>query len=141
MYRILLPVGTAEAGTEEAVDTITSLPGTDDLAVVVVHVSKDVDLYGPDGSHVSIDREDLQLPAPVENTVTGLRERGITVDLDVRSDETTVSGIQKAIEVHEADQLVVPARRRSPVGKIVLGSTTLQLLHRSPVPVTVVTGS
>ena len=53
----------------------------------------------------------------------------------------TARAILDAVDQVGADLLVLGARRRSPVGKALLGSVTQEVLLDSPVPVLVVKGS
>ncbi|UTF55756.1 universal stress protein [Natronosalvus rutilus] len=137
MYSVLVPIGTADAGVSRAVETIASFPGRDELSVVIVHVARDVDFIGSDGSYVSLDQEDLSLPSAVESAMEAFEDRGISAQLVVREGDE-VDEILETINDESIDQVVVPDKRRSPVGKVIFGGTTLSLIRNSPAPVTVV---
>ena len=137
MYSILIPVGTAEAGVSRAVETVESFPGQGELSVIVVHVSSDIDFVGSDGSYVSIDHEELTVPGAVEDTVSAFDDRGIPVELMVREGEP-VDEILEIIDEEAIDHVIIPDKRRSPVGKVFFGGTTLSLIRDSVAPVTVV---
>jgi nucleotide-binding universal stress UspA family protein len=55
------------------------------------------------------------------------------------NDRDQVDVVLDAISKRRATRLVIGVKRRSPVGKAVLGSVSQQLLLRSPVPVLAVT--
>ena len=55
-----------------------------------------------------------------------------------RGDRDPAEAVLDEIKVHEVDRLVIGVKRRSPVGKAVLGSISQQLLLESPVPVVAV---
>lgn len=60
--------------------------------------------------------------------------QGVTVmNLSPVSDQ--VDGVLAAISQHDASRLVIGIRRRTPVGKALLGSISQQLLLQSPIPV------
>ncbi|WP_418286457.1 universal stress protein [Halorubrum sp. DTA46] len=136
MYTVVLPINTQDHALEDAIYFVKSLPG--EISVVVTHSRKDIDIVGSDGGRVSIDHEDFEIPDAFEGAVSALTEAGLDVTKDVRVGEATEQ-IVEAIRDHDADQLVLPARKRSPVGKAIFGSRTLDLIHDSPVPVTIVT--
>ncbi len=46
-----------------------------------------------------------------------------------------VDGVLAAIEQHDASRLVIGIKRRTPVGKALLGSISQHLLLQSPIPV------
>lgn len=59
---------------------------------------------------------------------------GVTVmNLSPTSDQ--VDGVLAAISQHDASRLVIGIKRRTPVGKALLGSISQHLLLQSPIPV------
>jgi len=52
-----------------------------------------------------------------------------------RDDRDPVDAVLDEIGLHGAERLVIGVKRRSPVGKALLGSVSQQLLLDSPVPV------
>lgn len=141
MYTVFLPVGRTTEGTTEAVEAIASLPAGADVRVIVAHVTRDIELYGPDGSYVSLDRADLRVPDPVESVFEQLAARGIDVSLELRQGEDVADTLLEAARDHEADLIVVPTRRRSKISEVLFGSTTTELLRSATVPVTVVSAT
>jgi|GEM_PF-2441713 nucleotide-binding universal stress UspA family protein len=136
MYTVVLAIDTQDHALEDAIDFVKSLPG--EVSVVVTHSRKDIDVVGSDGGRISIDHEEFEIPDAFGAAVSALTEAGLDVTEDVRVGEVTEQIVEVICE-HDADQLVLPARKRSPVGKAVFGSRTLDLIHDSPVPVTIVT--
>lgn len=68
--------------------------------------------------------------------VEGLRARGVDVEVHalVRGNEPAEDLIQVAGQV-DADFIVIGLRRRTPVGKLILGSNAQRVLLDSPCPV------
>jgi len=137
MYTVLVPVGAKKAGVSRAVETVTGFPGSDEIEVVIVHVSKDIDVVGSDGGHVKIDHQDLSLPDAVEDAIAGFESAEIPVSFELRSGDP-VDEILEIITEREVDHVIIPDKRRTPLGKVVFGGTTLPLVRDSPAPVTVV---
>jgi nucleotide-binding universal stress UspA family protein len=52
-----------------------------------------------------------------------------------RNDQDQAEVVLGAISQHKASRLVIGVKRRTPVGKALIGSLSQQLLLRSPVPV------
>lgn len=52
-----------------------------------------------------------------------------------RSDRDPAEAVLDEIEAHDVSRLVIGLKRRSPVGKALLGSISQRLLLESPVPV------
>jgi nucleotide-binding universal stress UspA family protein len=55
-----------------------------------------------------------------------------------RSDRDPAEAVLDEIKAHNVDRLVIGLKRRSPVGKALLGSVSQRLLLESPVPVVAV---
>lgn len=64
---------------------------------------------------------------------TSQYEGVIVMNLSPVSDQ--VDGVLTAISQHDASRLVIGIKRRTPVGKAILGSISQHLLLQSPVPV------
>lgn len=134
MYTIVVPVGGDEHGIERAAAFVGGLPG--DASVIVVNARKDIDVVGSEGGRVSIDHEDLTVPETVDLAADAFAEYDVPVERELRVGDPTEAVLDAATE-HDADQIVVPTKKRSPVGKFVFGSVTLELIRESPVAVTI----
>lgn len=65
-----------------------------------------------------------------------LRDRGVEVTVQQAAGSTDVAGeLLKAAAAEDVSLIVLGLRRRSPVGKLILGSTAQRVLLGSPVPV------
>lgn len=70
--------------------------------------------------------------------VTGLDDDGVTVvvvDRRGKDKEDSADAVLDEIATRNATRLVIGIKRRTPVGKAILGSLSQQLLLNSPVPV------
>jgi nucleotide-binding universal stress UspA family protein len=64
-----------------------------------------------------------------------LNEQGVKFELAQPVGVDTVEEVLKAMDRDDAELLVIGIRRRSPVGKLLLGSVSQQLLLECPKPV------
>jgi nucleotide-binding universal stress UspA family protein len=63
------------------------------------------------------------------------RAQGVSVIVEVLADADPVNATLDAVDRHRADLLVIGLPRRSPVGKLLLGSPAQRLLLSAPCPV------
>ncbi len=76
-----------------------------------------------------------------ELDLAGIDTDGVEVTVIDRTGvdkEERVEAVIDEITTHKATRLVIGVKRRSPVGKVILGSLSQQLLLNSPVPVVAV---
>ena len=106
-------------------DGIVSIPGADDLEVILVHSFDE----NPEGA--SVDQV-----ASVRRARETLEDHGISVTLDESSGDTAGSLIDRADE-HDAAMIAVAGRKRSPTGKAVFGSVTQDVILETDRPVLV----
>lgn len=82
--------------------------------------------------------EAAPVPDHLGTLVAGL-DAGVEVDVAFRSDKIDVAdAILDHAERAEAEVIVIGSRKRSPVGKFLLGSTTQRVLLDAAVPVLVI---
>jgi nucleotide-binding universal stress UspA family protein len=126
MYEVVVGVDRDESRARACARAVAGLPGDPaETRVTVVHSFQD----NPTGAS-----------APQMAAVRAARERleaaGVTVEVAESSGDPAEVILAVAEEV-DADLVVVAARRRSPAGKALFGSTTQALVSRSPLPVLV----
>lgn len=124
MYDVLVPVDTS---TERALDqarTVTDLPLEGDVHAVVFHVFTG---ENPGGAAVS------QIAA-ARRARDHLEDHGVAVTLDESSGDPAGEILEKARSV-DADLVTVAGRRRSPAGKLLLGSVSQDVLLNADRPV------
>lgn len=124
MFELLVPI---DESTERAVaqaEAVTGLPWAGEIHAVVFHV-----FHGdnPQGSSVG------QLAA-ARRAREHLEAAGIEVSLDESSGDPADEVLARAREL-EVDLLTVAGRKRSPAGKLLLGSVSQELLRRADRPV------
>ncbi|WP_405058923.1 universal stress protein [Kribbella sp. NBC_01505] len=74
--------------------------------------------------------------AELEAASAKLREHGVEVTIQQAVSNGDVAGeLLKAAAAEDVGLIVLGLRRRSPVGKLILGSTAQRVLLESPVPV------
>lgn len=86
-------------------------------------------LHGEELVAVNLTLSSLDLPANSDGVSIQV------VDRSGREDRDPVAAVLDEIDQHHADRLVIGLKRRSRVGKALLGSISQRLLLDSPVPV------
>ncbi len=104
---------------------IAAVPDTAEGALALSTAVSEARLLGTDLVAVNLGREALDTNA--------YDDRFAVLNLSHLSDQ--VDGILAAIAKYNASRLVIGIKRRTPVGKAVIGSISQQLLLHSPVPV------
>lgn len=101
-----------------------------DLAVLHVVESLDLDIAAANRSGVSDEVDRVLAEAGLDH---------LDWELHLATGEDNVAdALLQLVETLDAEVLVIGARRRSPVGKFLLGSVTQTLILQAPVPVLVV---
>jgi nucleotide-binding universal stress UspA family protein len=145
MYHIVIPVDEDEARASAAVRFVTGLAdesglnvNLDDLSVSVLNVFAEFKAIDEGGNVSSGDLYDEdKFPDSVLTARDQLAEAGVSVELARRHGEPGEEIVDYAESV-EADGIVVPGRKRSPVGKAVFGSVTQDIVLDAEIPVTIV---
>lgn len=145
MYHIVIPVDEDETRATAAVQFITNLgddSGLDvnleNVSVSIVNVFEEFKAIDEGGNVSSEDLYDEErYPESVLTTRDRLTDAGISVDLVRRHGKPGEEVVEYADSV-DADNIVVPGRKRSPVGKAVFGSVTQDIVLNAGQPVTIV---
>lgn len=136
MHTVVIPVDADRAGIDMAVSYVSSLQG--DRRAIVTHVKPDIDVMGSDGGHVSVDSDEFEVPETVGTLERALSDAGVPTEVEIRGGDVVEQTLSVASS-YDADQLIVPTKKRSPVGKFVFGSRTVDFVRQSPLPVTLAT--
>ncbi len=135
---LLLAVDKSEQSTKAAV-VARDLARACGATVHVFHARKHEQIAGRGGGSFEIESEEEARSLVVEE-VAVLEEAGVSVEVDVRRTlaEDTYRAILDVADAISADIIVMGSRGLSPLGAMVLGSTTYKVLHASTRPVLVV---
>ena len=99
-------------------------------SLAVLHVVESLDLDVADAYRNGLKQE-------IEESLAAAGADGVTLHLSV-ADEDVAEKILELAASAKAEVLVIGARRRSPVGKFLLGSVTQTLILQADMPVLVV---
>jgi len=142
MYHVLLPVDGDEDRLDKQLETLTTLPGDDEITVTVLYVHEEVDTM-PDEAGKSIIETvnkaigELQgVPATVEQAAAEIEAAGMPVDF-VETQGKPTDRIIEAAEELDVEAILIAGRRRTPVGKAVFGSVTQGVILQGERPVIV----
>jgi nucleotide-binding universal stress UspA family protein len=108
---------------------IVAVPDSPEGVAALAAAVAEAELLGADLVAVNLALRPLDtssIPASVKVTI--LERHG-------RSDRDPVDAVLDDIEEHRARRLVIGVKRRSPVGKAILGSVSQRLLLEAPIPV------
>jgi nucleotide-binding universal stress UspA family protein len=101
-------------------------------SLAVLHVVEALDLDVADAYRNGLNQE-------IEESLAAVGAHGVTWELHLTvGDQDVAEKILELAASAKAEVLVIGARRRSPVGKFLLGSVTQTLILQAPVPVLVV---
>lgn len=149
MYRILLPVDESETRAAAQVEAVTNLSSvTEDVSVEILHVhepARGADAEWAAGGFAETYAEAMRetvrdttdLPDSVDFVAEALESAGIEHTVQEIRGEPARTVLEIAAE-HEIDAIVIGARKRSPVGKVLFGSVAQAVILDSECPVTVV---
>lgn len=142
MYRVLAAIDENEDRVTKQLDALRDFPGRDELSVTVLYVHEEIDVPADEAGRSIIDsiNEDIDSLQGVPDTLSTAEAR--LADLGIETTVSTVRGDPAAaiLDVAEdlgADAIVVAARERSPVGKVVFGSVAQKVILESDRPVIV----
>ncbi|PSP80136.1 universal stress protein [Halobacteriales archaeon QS_1_68_20] len=124
MYQVLVAIDGSEERALAQADAVVDLAdGRDDVGAVLLHVFND----NPEGASVH------QIGA-VRRARERLEDAGVDVSLAEASGDPAEEILVSAGEV-DADLVSVAGRKRSPAGKVLLGSVSQQVLLNADRPV------
>ena len=141
MYRLLVAVDENEGRAAAQVDALLSLPGDpDDLSVTVLHVYEGIDTQPDEAGPKFL--EDLteslpdirDVPGSVELVEDRLAEAGVTTERREMAG-SPADAITQVAEELDADAILLSVEKRSPVGKVVFGSVSQQVILEADRPV------
>lgn len=144
MYHIVIPIDEDETRARTAAEFVADLgdeSGLDadlgDVSVSIVNVFKEFQAVDEGGNVQSRDLYDEdEFPDSVVTARDLLAAAGVAVDVERRHGDPAEEIIDYAESV-DADTIVIPDRKRSPVGKAVFGSVTQDVILDADRPVTV----
>lgn len=144
VYQIVIPINTDEERAIQAADHVTGMveggpiEDSDELVVTLCNVFEEFTAVD-DGGRVSsaelFDPDDA--PDAVVTVHEVFEDSGIDADV-VRRHGEPAAEIVDCAESTDADMIVIPTRKRSPVGKAVFGSVTQNVILETDRPVTVI---
>ena len=107
--------------------------------VHVFHALRHEQIVGRGGGSFEIESEE-NARSLVAEELAALEKAGVNVEVDVRRTlvEDTYRAILQVAEEISADVIIMGSRGLSPLGALMLGSTTYKVLHASERPVLVV---
>lgn len=145
MYAVLVPVDEAESRVRAQLDAVLGLPGSvDDVAVELFHVRTELEFTTDESAvdigefHTDLEREEIgDLPETVSLALEELTETGVDTRVHSATGNPAAAIVDLADRL-DVDELVLGARKQSPVGKVLFGSTTQSVILETDRPVTVV---
>lgn len=144
MYTVLVPIDDNEARATAQIDAVLELPNVaDEVAVEILHVRKELEFADSDEDvrigqvRTGLGDDDVaELPETVSLAVDRLAAAGVDTTVNSATGNPAAAIVDVADRL-DADELVVGARRQSPVGKILFGSVAQSVILDTDRPVTV----
>jgi len=145
MYTVLVPIDNEEARVNAQVEAVLDLPkAADNVTVELVHVRKELEFADSDDEvQIGKIRNDIDpdefddLAETVPLAIEKLEAAGVETAVHTATGNPAAAIVDLA-EQFDADELVVGARRQSPVGKVLFGSVTQSVILDTERPVKVV---
>ena len=136
---VLAPIGSFTPWARAIAHAITDVEDPKSVVVTLLHVETEPD-ETTDTSEASLDQRARNCSS-VSTVAEIIGNSGFDVTIHGRAADNLGEAILNTAETRETDRLYMHARRRSPTGKAVYGSTIQHVLTNAPVPVVVVPSS
>ncbi|WP_440771462.1 universal stress protein [Natronorubrum sp. DTA28] len=145
MYTVLVPVDEQPDRVSAQIEAVLDLPNAaDDVAVELLHVRKELEFADSDEdveigkirSDLSVDELD-ELIETLSLAVDELAEADVDTTVHTATGNPAAAIVDVA-DKFDVDELVVGARRQSPVGKVLFGSVAQSVILDTDRPVKVV---
>ncbi|WP_435073551.1 universal stress protein [Halorubrum sp. HHNYT27] len=145
MYKIVIPIDKDEKRAMTAVEFVTELGAEsglnadpDNISVSIINVFEKFKAIDDGGNVQSKDLYDEDsFPDSVTAARDYLAEAGVAVDVERRHGDAEEEIIDFAESI-DTDTIIIPGRKRSPVGKALFGSVTQHTILNTDIPVTIV---
>jgi nucleotide-binding universal stress UspA family protein len=132
-----MPVDTNEKRSLAQGRYVAGLPdASNSVEVTVLYVFNDDDSLDPSADEAQRQPEDLESVASV---IEFFESEGVEYQT-AKDRSDPVGAIIDQADLHDADEIVLGGRKRSPAGKVLFGSVTMSVLRNTDIPV-VVTGA
>lgn len=145
MYTVLVPIDDDETRVRTQIEAIIEFPDVADaMAVELLHVRKELEFVDADDDvqigeiETDVEAEDVEnLPETVSMAIDELTGADVDVTVTVATGNPAAAIVDVAEQL-DVDELVVGARRQSPVGKVLFGSVAQSVILDVDRPVKVV---
>jgi nucleotide-binding universal stress UspA family protein len=134
--RIMAPIGTFPPWARAVARSLIDIEDAQTTSIVLLHVERTADSIPAE----SVDDQVRSHPS-VQAATEILTDAGFDVTVEGQQNSELADTILGSIKTLVIDRLYMHARRRSPTGKAVYGSTVQQVLTNATVPVVVVPSS
>lgn len=134
--RVMAPIGPFPPWARAVARSITEIENVQTASVVLLHVEQTTDSIPAE----NVDDQVRSHPS-VQAATEILTDAGFGVSVQGQQNSELAHTILDSIETLGIDRLYMHARRRSPTGKAVYGSTIQRVLTNATVPVVVVPSS
>lgn len=128
MYHVLMPIDTDTKRVLAQAEAVIALPAaSESVKVTLLHVLED-----------EAEESSIQQLTAGDRVIEYLTEERSVASLDTESKRGDVTTeILNAAEAHDVDALILGGRKRSPMGSLLFGSITTDVLLHTERPVTI----